>query len=316
MSTLQEYISSFIQYKRSLGYTYETAERHLKNFKQFADENYPDISYPTKECADQFLLKYQGQSGGLYNMLSALREFGRYIYSLGILDVYIVPSKHMPKMTADSPYFFTPEEIDSLFVGIDKYFSVHKSGSKGRYIVLPAMLRLIHCCGLRPKEARTLLLKNVHLSEGYFDVIQSKGPKNRRIYISGDLTDYLNRYNTIISGFFQKRLYFFPKQESSFYSEGQLDYAFKILWRYSFPDFEGDKTPRLYDLRHYFAWTNINNWVREGKDVNAMLPYLMRYMGHNCIKHTLYYFRFVPDFYNDFKELTKELNDCIQEVIT
>ena len=45
-----------------------------------------------------------------------------------------------------------------------------------------------------------------------------------------------------------------------------------------------------------------------------MLPYLMRYMGHNCIKHTLYYFRFVPDFYADYKQLSCRLNDRIPEV--
>ena len=48
--------------------------------------------------------------------------------------------------------------------------------------------------------------------------------------------------------------------------------------------------------------------------VFAMLPYLMRYMGHNCIKHTLYYFRFVPDFYADYKHLSCRLNDRIPEV--
>ena len=70
---------------------------------------------------------------------------------------------------------------------------------------------------------------------------------------------------------------------------------FKSIWKVAYPGFSGSKHPRIYDFRHYFAWTTINGWVREGKDVNAMLPYLMRYMGHNCIKHTLYYFRFVPN---------------------
>jgi len=41
----------------------------------------------------------------------------------------------------------------------------------------------------------------------------------------------------------------------------------------------------------------MNKWLREGKDVNAMLPYLMKYMGHSEVKNTLYYFHLVPDIY-------------------
>jgi hypothetical protein len=92
-----------------------------------------------------------------------------------------------------------------------------------------------------------------------------------------------------------------------------LTYNFALVWKKAFPDWVG-KLPRIYDLRHHFAWATINRWAREGTDVNAMLPYLMRYMGHNCIKHTLYYFRFVPDFYPDYKRISSRLNDRLPEV--
>ncbi len=55
---------------------------------------------------------------------------------------------------------------------------------------------------------------------------------------------------------------------------------------------------RAYDLRHHFAYANMNHWLREGADINVMLPYLMRYMGHQDIENTLYYFHLVPDIYD------------------
>jgi integrase/recombinase XerD len=67
-------------------------------------------------------------------------------------------------------------------------------------------------------------------------------------------------------------------------------------------------------LRHHFAWTNLNRWVQEGADVNVMLPYLMRYMGHSHIKSTLYYFHFVPEFFGTFAEKTKSLESLLPEV--
>ena len=178
---------------------------------------------------------------------------------------------------------------------------------------MPAIFRLLYCCGLRPKEARTLPHKNVHLTEKYIDILQSKGPKSRRIYITEDLASYLLRYDWHVTAAFPARTYFFPADKDRPYSSQALCYNFGIIWKKASPDWTG-KLPRIYDLRHHFAWATINRWAREGTDVNAMLPYLMRYMGHNCIKHTLYYFRFVPDFYPDYRRLSKRLNDRLPEV--
>ena len=51
-----------------------------------------------------------------------------------------------------------------------------------------------------------------------------------------------------------------------------------------------------------------------------MLAYLMKYMGHQDIENTLYYFHLVPDIYDAivtkasiFEELLPEVNDYGQE---
>ena len=38
--------------------------------------------------------------------------------------------------------------------------------------------------------------------------------------------------------------------------------------------------PRVHDLRHTFAAHRLFQWYRDGKDVNARLPWLSTYMGH------------------------------------
>lgn len=155
-----------------------------------------------------------------------------------------------------------------------------------------------------------LSCQDVHLSEKYIDIQQSKGPKSRRIFIGDELVLYLTCYDLLASSIFPERTCFFPRDAKSPYSAQSLSYNFAVVWKRAFPDWTG-KLPRVYDWRHHFAWAAINRWAREGTDVNAMLPYLMRYMGHNCIKHTLYYFRFVPDFYQDYKDLSCRLNSFI-----
>ena len=42
--------------------------------------------------------------------------------------------------------------------------------------------------------------------------------------------------------------------------------------------FEGPK-PRVYDFRHTFATECICRWMREGRDIDAMLPFSLRIHG-------------------------------------
>ena len=208
--TLGERINDFIAYKRSLGYVYDTQERYLKHYQKHMENEYPHLLLPDKESTDCFLNKFQGQTGGLYNAMAPLREFSRYLFRIGFHDAYLVPPKQMPKLHPEPPYFFSEDEISAFFRECSLYYSEHKVPA-GRSFVIPAEFRLLYCCGLRPKEARILSVKDVHLSEKYIDVTQSKGPKNRRIYISDELSSYLCQYDHSISSLFPDRVYFFPK---------------------------------------------------------------------------------------------------------
>lgn len=144
---------------------------------------------------------------------------------------------------------------------------------KGRESVLPALFRLLYCCGLRCKEVRTLLCINVHTEDYYIDVIQSKGPKSRRIFISHDLAEYLVHYDARISILFPDREYYFPSGTGSCYSSQFISSNFRRFWLEAFPGFEMTTRPRAYDFRHHFAWSNLNRWAAEGMDLNVMLPY-------------------------------------------
>ena len=63
-----------------------------------------------------------------------------------------------------------------------------------------------------------------------------------------------------------------------------LEKKFHKLWYRAFPEMRTSGISiRPYGLRHHFAYADMNRWLREGKDVNAMLPYLMKYMGHSDI---------------------------------
>lgn len=309
--TLRENAIEFIHYKRSLGYTYEAQEYLLERYVKFA-ESRTSLPVPLKSITDEYLSALTDAVGTLYQMVSVLREFSRYLQARGFKETYMIPPKTVSQPTAEDPYFFTEKEVEVFFEKLDAVRP--HSSFRGREIVLPALFRLLYCCGMRCKEVRTLLCANVHAKDYYIDVIQSKGPKSRRIFISHELADYLVDYDVRISILFPNREYYFPSNTGSCYSSQFVSGNFRRFWLEAFPGFEMTTRPRAYDFRHHFAWSNLNRWAAERLDLNVMLPYLMRYMGHQSVSETLYYFHFVPEFFPTYKDMTSTLEDMIPEV--
>ena len=309
--SLRENAADFIVYKRSIGYVYDGSERLLDRYVDYAEKAEAGIQYPIKAVTDNYLAKISNAAGTLYGSIAVLREFSRFLQARGYRGAYTIPPKTASQPVPEDPYFFTEEEISAFFRELD-LIKPNKS-FKGRELVIPALFRLLYCCGLRCKEARMLECRDVHLGELYIDVMQSKGPKSRRIFISQELSDYLFGYEESISLLFPRREYFFPSS-AGFYSSTAVSANFRRFWQKAFPDFVITTRPRAYDFRHHFAWANLNRWAAEGLDVNAMLPYLMRYMGHQSVSETLYYFHFVPEFFPTYKSMSAPLEDLLPEV--
>ena len=310
--TLRELCDMFLKYKRSLGYSYATEGYDLRRLIAYADEHNPDARELSKDMVKGFLEERSAHEH-LCSVASTLREFGRYLIQNGYTDTYLIPERQYKPMPPKPPYFFTPDEIKRFFAECDSFQPLkHYSG---RHIIIPAFFRLMYCCGLRCIEIRRLKCGDVNFGSLYLDILLSKGHIDRRIYLTAELSEYLDDYDRRIAIHYPNREYFFPgKCKNGSISESMICNNFARIWDKVFPGTRKNSSPRAYDFRHHLAYFNINKWVREGIDVNAMIPYLMRYMGHDNINRTLYYFHFVPSFYKDFKNLTKSIEDLIPEV--
>lgn len=313
--TLSELINEFVEYKKQNGHTYTTAEYHLNKYLDFSTGHAPAENIPSKNIVNTFLNRYASTPGNLYNIAASLREFSRYLIGLGYTSAYIIPPGKISLPTPVQPYLFTNNEIKAFFVACDsiKYdYHVPK-----RHIVLPAMYRLLYCCGLRCKEARTLRSENVHLTENYMDILHSKGPKSRRIFMSLELTECLRAYDTNINTIISDRTFFFPSRKDNPYSADAFQKNFLKIWYTAFPEKKCDGVSiRAYDFRHHFAYANMNRWLREETDINVMLPYLMKYMGHQDIESTLYYFHLIPDIYDVIVKKSSLFEGLLPEVNT
>lgn len=54
--------------------------------------------------------------------------------------------------------------------------------------------------------------------------------------------------------------------------------------------------------------------MAQGDDVNAMLPYLSRYMGHASLDSTFYYVHTSPDFLKNNAQLSQPYQGLFPEV--
>ena len=183
-----------------------------------------------------------------------------------------------------------------FFHGADSFRPHGKAPA--RHLVIPVFYRLLYCCGLRPAEARLLKKENVDLVRGSVYVVESKGHKDRVVAVADDLLQIMRSYSTLISEIYPDSDYFFPRYDGD--GPYTKRWTEEMFWRCfsmaGITAFEGPK-PRVYDFRHTFATECICRWMREGRDIDAMLPFLSAYMGHARYEDTLYYVHMVPDFY-------------------
>lgn len=295
-SNFSERINAFISYKKALGYTYGESARIMFKFDIFCREHFPEKYNLDRKLGLLWLEKRPTENeGGHRNRIMVIREFAKYLKSVGE-DAYLIPISMTGKPKRYIPHIFMDHELKMFFYGADHFLPHEKSPA--RHLVISVFYRLIYCCGLRPSEARLLLVENIDFDKGIIKIVESKGHKDRLVPVSEDLCLLLYRYNKKVSEIYPNRNVFFPRYDGNgVYSKMWTE---KMFWRCfeisGITEFEGAR-PRVYDFRHTFATNCIMRWAREGKNVDAMLPYLSSYMGHVQPDDTEYYFHIVPELY-------------------
>jgi integrase len=246
--------------------------------------------------------------------MNAVRNLGIYMRGMG-LEAYVVPDELNPKFA--SRYvarIYTRDELSRIFKAADA--RVFDGRAPHLHVSLPVFVRLLYCCGLRPSEAIKLRVENIDLEKGEMRILQSKGPKDRLVVMSEDMATLFRKYNDWIESVYPGRTYFFqnPRNQKMF-NISWIQKHFTILLEWAGIERDTEPKPRLYDLRHTFASHCIQQWIEQGKDVNAKLLYLCAYLGHKDITNTAYYVHLIPsEFLKQSSLSTRWYEDVTAEV--
>jgi len=305
-SHFKPYIEGLIEQKNAIGYPYQTSCQILKAFDVFCQANYPDEIRLTKaiamhwaECRPDEHVNY------LLRRISPVRQLAHYMNGLGI-EAYLIPPGIPGKQIRYVPHIFTDLELHTFFAAIDRC-SISPYSGPVRHLVIPVFFRLLYCCGLRSSEARLLQVQDVDLERGKLTIWQSKGHKDRTVMMSEDILQLCHVYHAKVNNYFPDRKMFFPNQSGKPYNKSMIDHWFHLFWGKTENANGGSgNPPRVHDFRHTFAVKRLNQWVQEGKDLNAYLPYLSMYLGHAHLTETDYYLHFIPEFFPLFQEKSQQ----------
>ena len=312
VSKLGPAMERFLEFKHALGIKYQACEVHLRELDRY-NLIHGNSDILTKEVAEGWALEHAGKSTTQdRSWIPPIREFGRFLISTGDTSAYVLDNKFIVRQYHAEVYLMTEDEIRRFFDECDR--CAPHPNYPGRIYVYPALYRFMYCCGVRSAEARNLKCKDVNLDEGYADILWAKAHRDRRLFLSDELIHYLQKYNSAIQKVFPDREYFFPGGYGGICSACALAVNFRNIWKSAGLRYDGKVKPRAYDFRHHFACRNIMRWSSEGKDVHAMLPYLMRYMGHSSLESTYYYVHLFPDYFPKYRELTSATENLIPEV--
>lgn len=290
-------IEALIAQKNALGFSYLESSRILRDFDRFCLANFPQESGLTKEICFAWATRKETECSNTFrNRLMPVRELARYLNRSGE-TAYVLPPNIARKGTPYAPYIYTEEEILRIWEVLDHLKP--RGNYPIRHLVIPAMVKLLYCCGLRPAEARRLSVDDVDLRKGRLNIMESKQHRSRIVMLADDVTEMLSSYDTTVSTFMPERVPFFPNSEGGYYGKAGLDKTFRKVLKEANITGSGQRAPRLYDFRHTFATHRLYRWVRESKDLDAMLPYLSAYMGHAQLSDTHYYIHLVPGLFEE-----------------
>lgn len=308
-SALAGQLDSYVEFKTAMGCFGTSRIWNLRKFDAYCTEHHKTAL--DRETVEGWVASRLAGCGPYRSWMSYIRDFGRWLRANGDADAYVLSDDWKAGSVPAHPYLLTEAEIGAFFVAAARLHAA----SPWRWQAT-AFFILMHSLGMRTGEVRGLLPSHVDLSGRHIDILWSKGRRSRRLPLTREIADILAACDDA------SRTVFGPARETFFVSAAgtriwpaSVGVIFNRIWDAAgLPRPAGGQKPRAYDLRHHFAFANIQKWMASGVDVTAMLPYLSAFMGHATVESTYYYIHTSPDFMASYADITVDAGALLPEV--
>lgn len=312
LSSIASFIEGLIEEKRASGYAYSSSADVLKELDTFCLATGFTCTTVTKELADAWSAQRPTEGLNARNVrVGILRQLSKYLVSLGV-DSYL--QNRFPSKETNIAHVFSEDERLAFFVSLD---TMPPNGSPfGQRILNECRIifRLYYCCGMRLSEPLQLSWECVDLEAGTVRIFQSKGDKDRILFLTDDITDMLRKYEVYIHAERPGCSWVFPgtREDNRLNEVTVRDYFLKAWHRTPYADMSNP--PTIKSFRHTFVVDRLNNWMTEGADLRERLPYLSRFLGHEGINESLYYYHQVSESFRIIRDKDRTSDQVIPEV--
>ena len=310
-SVLSACMEKFLQEKHVCGYAYREQTRILRDLDKLLVQAGLTTHELPRSIAREWLAKKSHESAGTQQLrITLVRQFSRFLLRLGhsayVPDSTLAarnPSTFVPRMLTD-------EELRKFFQAVDRLEPTARSPL--RHLIMPEVFRLLHGCGFRVSEVLKLRVRDVDLNQGIITVRHGKFRKDRLVPPALSLVKRLRKY----AAHFEKRppdAIFFPGPSGGPFSLRTVYPLFrKLLLQCGISHGGRGKGPRIHDARHLFAVRALRRWYRDGADLDAKLPLLATYLGHQNLSGTQRYLHLTAEL---FPEITARADVAFGDVI-
>ena len=298
-------LDQFLAYKEAMGFTGASRIWYLRQFDAYCAGHRATVF--DRATVEGWVTEQLGRSGAYRSWFSYIRDFGRWLAVHRDPDSYVLDSTWRAPFVPAHPYLLDREQIDRFFAA-----AAHVRADSPWRWQATAFFVLMHSCGIRTGEARRLRREDVDLRTGHVTIPQSKGHRGRRLPVTGDVLAVLRSADQVSHARYPARQTFFISATGAPVTPTAVGAVFRRIWdQAGLPRPTGGTQPRPYDLRHHFAYANLERWMAEGADVTAMLPYLSAYMGHATVESTYYYVHTSPDFMAAYAGITRRASSAL-----
>lgn len=314
-SSLAPLMEQFVREKRAVGYKYEVGAVALMHLDRFLADQAPEHGGLSRSVVRKWLAKDPREHPRTQQTrFGAARQFAEFLHRHGH-PAYVPDASLWAKGgTSYQPRIFTHAEVRQLLQEVDRM--APSARSPLRHLVMPEVFRLLYGCGFRIGEVLNLRIDDVDLNQGVLTVREGKFRKDRLVPPALPLVERLRSYDAAVSAAIGARrgdAFFFPSFRSGRCHPNSVYMAFRQgLFSCGIPHAGKGKGPRVHDLRHTFAVHTMLRWYREGADLDAKLPVLATYLGHQSLLGTERYLHLTAEL---FPEVAVRINAAFGDII-
>jgi len=294
MTDLQAAAAQYLATRRAVGFKLTHVEPLLADFVRFAGSR--NATHVTCDLALQWATAPQDATPAWWKgRLCVVRCFARYLSAVDPATE-VPPTDLLPRQASGSnraePYLYSDAEVSALLAAARSIRSPLTAAT------CETLIGLLAVTGMRVGEALHLDRGDLDRVRGVLIVRDSKFDRSREVALHESTLAALDRYGRLRDVHHPT-----PQSSSLFISHtgGRLSYR-TINWHFGrlvrkagLAPRSGRCRPRMQDLRHRFACLTVQQWYRDGVDVQPRLPLLSTYLGHINPASTYWYLSAQPD---------------------